>query len=784
MGFLSYLHSNGCSFYGGGSYFWCLKECTGKNPEEDKDKEFWLEVGSNLSDLKKNIDNINSSLAEKAPTSIATQSINGLLSAADKKKLDGIQAGAQVNPDLSGYATTSAMNTALAGKAGTGVVSQSANGLMSATDKKKLDGIAAGATNTPTVSVSSLFPKQNTNPGHLAVFDSSYVNAGYLPIANAKTLFTPAVVSQSANGLMSADDKKKLDGIAAGAQVNTDTHWTTRFLVGAAGAYANAVTANGATYLKVFDNQTLRDQHLIKGAGSVSVTSDANGHVIITGTDTNTTYSVASQSANGLMSAADKKKLDGIAAGAQVNPNLSGYVTTSAMNTALASKASTSVASQSTDGLLSAADKKKLDGIQAGAQVNTDTHWTTHLYVGASNGSTNAATTNGNTYLMVLDNSTVRDRKLIKGTGATTVTSDKNGNITINSTDTNTTYSVASQSANGLMSAADKKKLDGIAAGAQVNPNLSNYMTLTGDQTITGLNNIQRPDGYFMRLKATGHVLGTKPAKDHYSSIAFTDSNTVFTGGIVYTHTTKNEYSLALTLTHKVNSTSTSLGIHYDETTGVGYGTCPSPADSSNTSHIATTYWVRARIMKATGKSASAFSLNPSDTNSNIEDTDSNFSVPQIPSIIGSDILNSKLPNIKLAIDCIKEEASQRIFFGFEYEFKDTIYFFTYDLYDQQNLADLFNLSLSVDNITVFARDEGMNLINLVMTSNEYKQLYNYSLQNHKLAIASEALEKKNALLKCKDEEEMKKLLDDYGLLDSFNERVKYQENISSDSLN
>lgn len=35
--------------------------------------------------------------------------------------------------------------------------------------------------------------------------------------------------------------------------------------------------------------------------------------------------------------------------------------------------------------------------------------------------------------------------------------------------DTNTTYSAATQSANGLMSAADKKKLDGIAAGANVN---------------------------------------------------------------------------------------------------------------------------------------------------------------------------------------------------------------------------------------------------------------------------------------------------------------------------
>ena len=46
--------------------------------------------------------------------------------------------------------------------------------------------------------------------------------------------------------------------------------------------------------------------------------------------DTNTTYSVATQSANGLMSAADKKKLDGVATKANVTPSglMSGYVRT------------------------------------------------------------------------------------------------------------------------------------------------------------------------------------------------------------------------------------------------------------------------------------------------------------------------------------------------------------------------------------------------------------------------------------------------------------------------
>lgn len=67
-----------------------------------------------------------------------------------------------------------------------------------------------------------------------------------------------------------------------------------------------------------------------------------------------------------------------------------------------------------------------------------DTHWTTHLYAGDGTAA-NKATTNGNTKISVADNSTIRNSITIKGTGATSVSSDTNGIITINSN--NTTYS-------------------------------------------------------------------------------------------------------------------------------------------------------------------------------------------------------------------------------------------------------------------------------------------------------------------------------------------------------
>lgn len=62
----------------------------------------------------------------------------------------------------------------------------------------------------------------------------------------------------------------------------------------------------------------------------------------------------------------------------------------------------------------------------------TDTHYTTHLYAGTGTAQ-NATTTNGNTKLTIVDNTTVRNSVIIKGTGGTLVTSDSSGNITINS---------------------------------------------------------------------------------------------------------------------------------------------------------------------------------------------------------------------------------------------------------------------------------------------------------------------------------------------------------------
>ena len=72
--------------------------------------------------------------------------------------------------------------------------------------------------------------------------------------------------------------------------------------------------------------------------------------------------------------------------------------------------------------------------------ADSDTHFTTGLYIGPANTKANGATTNGNTYLKAYDDNTKRAQFLIHGSGASSVSSDANGNITISSTDNDTHF--------------------------------------------------------------------------------------------------------------------------------------------------------------------------------------------------------------------------------------------------------------------------------------------------------------------------------------------------------
>ncbi len=102
------------------------------------------------------------------------------------------------------------------------------------------------------------------------------------------TFATKAVATKSSDGLLSAGDKKKLDGVATGANNYTHPGYTAR----GNGLYKVTVNALG---------------HVSDVAG---VTKADITNLGIPGQDT--TYGLASQGANGLMAAVDKAKLDGL----------------------------------------------------------------------------------------------------------------------------------------------------------------------------------------------------------------------------------------------------------------------------------------------------------------------------------------------------------------------------------------------------------------------------------------------------------------------------------------
>lgn len=168
-----------------------------------------------------------------------------------------------------------------------GAATQTANGLMTSTDKAKLDGIASGANaySLPTATSSVLGGVKigsniNVSSGTISLTKANVTSAlGYTP-PTTNTTYNNA--STTAAGLMSASDKSKLDGIASGANAYSLPT-------------ASASTLGG---VKVGTNLSISN-------GVLSAT--------------NTTYSAATTSAAGLMSAADKTKLNGIATGATAN---------------------------------------------------------------------------------------------------------------------------------------------------------------------------------------------------------------------------------------------------------------------------------------------------------------------------------------------------------------------------------------------------------------------------------------------------------------------------------
>lgn len=197
------------------------------------------------------------------------------------------------------------LTDALAGKASSshthGAATTTANGMMSATDKAKLDGIATGANKTV---VDSALSTTSTNP-----VQNKVINTALSGKANSSHTHTLDNVSETTTKkIMTAAERTKLSGIAEGA--NKYTHPASHDVSMITGL---STVATSGKYSDLSGKPT-----------SMTPTAHTHEQADITGLETalagkaasTHTHSAVTTSANGMMTAADKTKLNGIATGA------------------------------------------------------------------------------------------------------------------------------------------------------------------------------------------------------------------------------------------------------------------------------------------------------------------------------------------------------------------------------------------------------------------------------------------------------------------------------------
>lgn len=242
------------------------------------------------------------------------------------------------------------------------------------------------------------------------------------------------------------------------------SHQTIYALTFAAGAFAAKTFTPTSAAATV--NIPTKTSHLTNDSGFLtsitkSMVTTALGYTPPT---TNTTYSQATSSTLGLV----KVGATGLASknyAVQLNSSGQMYVAVPWTDT----NSTYSAATSSTYGLVKIgatglASKNYAVQLNSSGQMyvsvpwtdtDTNTHYTTKLYAGASGTAANSAISNP--YLKVTDDNAYRNQVRFIGAGATSISSDASGNITI--TSTNTTYELASSSSNGLMSSSQYSKL-------------------------------------------------------------------------------------------------------------------------------------------------------------------------------------------------------------------------------------------------------------------------------------------------------------------------------------
>ena len=292
-------------------------------------------------------------------------------------------------------------------------------------------------------------------------------------------------------------NKSVLDGITSTKVANWDKvyeDWNDVF----------TINSNGDLQVKV----NVIGEKDVSAYGSDSSSSSGAITIVDNLTSTATTAALSANQGRVL-----KNLIDNIDVG-NIDVDLSNYYTKSEVNNSFASSNHNhSVATTSASGFMSASDKSKLDGITASADSVSFT------------------------------------RSLTAGTKVGTITINGTGTDIYCEKNTNTTYSNATSGTSGLMSAADKTKLDGITASAD-SVSFSRSLTAgtkVGTITINGTGT----DIYCEKNTNTTYSVvganGTTGLVKNGSSVTNANGYTAcpIVGGIPYYKDTNTTYSLS-----------------------------------------------------------------------------------------------------------------------------------------------------------------------------------------------------------------------------------------------
>ena len=280
-------------------------------------------------------------------------------------------------------------------------------------------------------------------------------------------------------------------------RINAETasrlDWLTGTVTGgpSGNGYYVATAPDGSTFLFPCLAKTLAILTAAAGVTNLTTTRNSTSVTVVADTGTDAVLPAASSTEAGVMTAADKAKLDGITPGAgsgTTNLTASRNATSVTVLSDTGTDAVLAAASATEAGVMTAADKAKLDGIPAGGgggggATNLSFTRTSTTVTIVSDTGTDAVLPTANVDsagIMTADDKTKLDG--IPAGGATNLTFSRNAtSVTVLSdTGTDAVLPAATSSLSGVMTAADKAKLDGppqIARGSLSGLTLANDAT-------------------------------------------------------------------------------------------------------------------------------------------------------------------------------------------------------------------------------------------------------------------------------------------------------------------